>query len=116
MVPGIIGGGRARLHHHDDPRLVHVGDGGDGARLFHQDGKAGAQVGIGKVDRLAPLVRRGHGGEDQVDPAGLERRNQTLEGHVLDRDRAMDEIAQRMGQVDPHSRRIPAWSVISKGG
>ncbi len=98
---------RARLDHNDHAGLIDVLDALDGAVLLDENGQPGVQVGIGKVDGLAPFIRRGHRGDNQVDPARLQRRNEALERHVLEVDRAMQIIGERMGEIDADPARIP---------
>ena len=49
---------------------------------------------------------RGHRRDDQVDPAGLERGNETLERRILDLDFAMMGSVQRMSHLHAHAGRI----------
>jgi hypothetical protein len=57
-------------------------------------------IGLFFFTRMAALVGRGHGGDDQVDAAGFERGDEALERHVLDVDRAMEIGAERAGEID----------------
>ena len=92
--------GRSFLDRHDPPRLVGVRHRLD--RRFFPTNRQSPVVKypVGKGNRLRPLLRRRHRGNDQVDLVRLQRRNQPVERNVLDFDLAPEEVSQIARQID----------------
>lgn len=80
--------------------LIKIGDGLDRGVFADEQAEAGFQVGLGEINGLGALGRRGHGGEDEIDLAGLQRGDEPIKGGVLNFDFFAKVLGEGLGEVD----------------
>src|SRR5581483_12207109 len=97
---GIDVAGRADLDDHGAAGLIEVGDGLDGRIFIDKKAKAGCQVRIGEGDGFGALRRFCHGGNDEVNLVRLQGGNEAVEFDVLDLHRAVETLAEGVGEID----------------
>ena len=72
----------------------------------NEQAQAGLQIRVGELDCFGAFRRGGHGGNNQVDFVGLERRNEAIEWNVLDFDFTAQGFAEGVGQIHANARRM----------
>ena len=98
--------GRALFDDDVHARLVRIRDGLDVRLRANEQAEAGLQIGLREIDRLRALGVRRHGGNDEVDLAGLERGDEAAERNVFDHDLASERFAERVRKIDAHASRL----------
>ena len=71
-----------------------------GAGGGQQGAETGGEVGVGEGHRFGAFGGGGHGGDDDVDFAGLEGGDESGEGNIFDDERAAEMVGEGLGDFD----------------